>query len=515
MSDINSKKESNSNKDNSKKIGDYGIKLGSSIISFCILILFGCLILYASKSCGSGVLDIIISKYYVKGLTDTMLFKPNECSNATENNEKLNLNTQYINRIKGDDDKSLYQELKFSYNSDNKDILSSLYYQLNEISKNPTKEKIHFYQLYQLFINGIISNVSIFNLTFLNSYLKFLNNNFSDSATIIFGPVISVIILLIISTMSMFVTAYYVVYNAQWLLLNTADDKNVSNVDNNSKIKVNGVPIVYKPYKKLLFFPWLGWLGWCIIIGWIIAISIFPLSMGITAYTLLKWLFFIIFLPSTCNEKSCNVFTMFVDTFKYKKPLISWIMSLMVISTSFDAFDTTGGTIAIIVLLLVYFNFIKIGLFDNYVPTDADAFVPMVKVDDLGPPCVTKYEDFNTTVDDNNDTTVDNKDLTDANSEPEAEATVTDTGANTGITTVKEAVKDAIDEAKDTATTAATDVFNKAKDAVKDTTTTAINKVKDAVKDTATIAINKAKDKAITAAKNSMVEMVSQSSTKK
>jgi len=503
MSDINSKKESNSNKDNSKKIGDYGIKLGSSIISFCILILFGCLILYASKSCGSGVLDIIISKYYVKGLTDTMLFKPNECSNATENNEKPNLNTQYINRIKGDDDKSLYQELKFSYNSDNKDILSSLYYQLNEIQKNPTNEKIHFYQLYQLFINGIISNVSIFNLTFLNSYLKFLNNNFSDSATIIFGPVISVIILLIISSMSMFVTAYYVVYNAQWLLLNTADDKNVSNVDNNSKINVNGVPIVYKPYKKLLFFSWLGWLGWCIIIGWIIAISIFPLSMGITAYTLLKWLFFIIFLPSTCNEKSCNVFTMFVDTFKYKKPLISWIMSLMVISASFDVFDTTGGTIAIIVLLLVYFNFIKIGLFDKYVPTEADAFVPMNKVDDLAPPCVTKYEDFNTTVDDNNDTTVDdnndttvddnndttvdNKDLTVANTEPEAEATVTDTGANanTGITTVKEAVKDAIDEAKDTATTAATDVFNKAK------------------------------DKAITAAKNSMVEMVSQSSTKK
>jgi hypothetical protein len=242
--------------------------------------------------------------------------------------------------------------------------------------------------------------VSIFNLTFLNSYFKFLNNNFSDSATIIFGPFISVIILLIISTMSMFVTAYYVVYNAKWLVLNTASDKYISGdahvQTHNSHININGIPIFYKPSSNLLVFPWWLWVVWCIIIGYAIAIAIFPLSMGITAYTLLKLLFFILFLPSTCNDEPCNVFTMFLDTFKYKKPLISWIMSLMVISTSFDVFDTTGGIIAIIVFVLVYFNFIKIGLFDKYVPTDAEvkSFVEMPKVDDFVPKCITKYEDF-------------------------------------------------------------------------------------------------------------------------
>ena len=115
MSDIDSKK------DNSKKIGDYGKKLGSSIIKFCILILIGCLILYASKSCGSGVFDIIIPAYYIEGLTDTMLFKPRQCpkkddTTVTDAYEPL-LNTQYINRIQGNDNQSLYQELNFSYNS--------------------------------------------------------------------------------------------------------------------------------------------------------------------------------------------------------------------------------------------------------------------------------------------------------------------------------------------------------------------------------------------------------------
>ena len=231
MSDINSKK------DNSTKIGDYGKKLGLSILKFCILILIGCLILYASKSCGSGVLDIIIPTYYIEGLTDTLLFKPNECSENERSGEEYEqqeqfLNTQYINRVKGDDNQSLYQELNFSYNSENQEsVWTSLNDKLKIIrdqmrdktigDKNPTKKKISFFEL---FVTGIISNVSIFNLTFLNSYFKFLNNKFSDSATIIFGPFISMIILLIIAMMTMCVTVYYILYNVQWLVLNTAAD---------------------------------------------------------------------------------------------------------------------------------------------------------------------------------------------------------------------------------------------------------------------------------------------------
>ena len=407
MSDINSKK------DNSTKIGDYGKKLGLSILKFCILILIGCLILYASKSCGSGVLDIIIPTYYIEGLTDTLLFKPNECSENERSGEEYEqqeqfLNTQYINRVKGDDNQSLYQELNFSYNSENQEsVWTSLNDKLKIIrdqmrdktigDKNPTKKKISFFEL---FVTGIISNVSIFNLTFLNSYFKFLNNKFSDSATIIFGPFISMIILLIIAMMTMCVTVYYILYNVQWLVLNTAadiyDPSDLKTSTHNSQLFINGAPIFYTPSKNLLVFPWLFWLGWCTIIGYAVAIAIFPISVGLTVYSLLKWLLFILFLPSTCNDnKPCNFFTMFVDSFKYKRPLISWIMSLIVISTSFDVFDTAGGSIAIIVFLLVFFNFIKIGLFDKYVPTDIEmtTFVPMNKFEDILPKCITKYED--------------------------------------------------------------------------------------------------------------------------
>lgn len=484
MSDIDSKKDSNSNKDNSQKIGDYGIKLGSSIIKFCILILLGCLILYASKACGSGILDIIIPTYYIKGLTDTMLFKPDECPttetkiNATKNDEQT-LNTQYINCIKNDKNQSLYQKLNFSYNSENKDAWSSLHEELKEIreevqkkpvgNKDPTKSNIPFYQL---FISGVISNVTIFNLKFLNSFFKFLNNNFSDSATIIFGPFISMIILLIIVIMSIFVTAYYIVYNVQWLVLNTAPPKYIDGIMNvpthNSKIFINGAPIFYIPYKNLLIFPWMLWIGWCILIGYGIAVTIFPLSMGITAYTLLKWVFFILFLPSTyehTNDEPCNPFTMFVDSFKYKRPLISWIMTLIVISTSFDVFDTAGGSIAIIVFLLVYFNIIKIGLFDKYVPTpeEATTFVEMTKTVDLVAKCVAKYEDAEPKGGEANKA---NK------AEPDAEP-VTDNVINKTTDAAIDAINKTIDATKKelTQTTdAATNVIDTATDAAADAT---------------------------------------------
>ena len=200
--------------------------------------------------------------------------------------------------------------------------------------------------------------------------------------------------------MTMCVTVYYILYNVQWLVLNTAadiyDPSDLKTSTHNSQLFINGAPIFYTPSKNLLVFPWLFWLGWCTIIGYAVAIAIFPISVGLTVYSLLKWLLFILFLPSTCNDnKPCNFFTMFVDSFKYKRPLISWIMSLIVISTSFDVFDTAGGSIAIIVFLLVFFNFIKIGLFDKYVPTDIEmtTFVPMNKFEDILPKCITKYED--------------------------------------------------------------------------------------------------------------------------
>ena len=198
MSDIDSKK------DNSTKIGDYGKKLGTSIFKFCILILIGCLVLYASKACGSGILDIIIQTYCIKGLTDTLIDPTKTCNKIETNpiiesnvvqkggggeNDSLEksimleeegqfLNQQYINRIKiKGKEKSQYQKIIFLPNPDiQQSVWSDLNTKLNIIrqqmankprgNKSPTQKRVSFFEL---FITGVISNITVFNLTFIKS----------------------------------------------------------------------------------------------------------------------------------------------------------------------------------------------------------------------------------------------------------------------------------------------------------------------------------------------------------
>ena len=423
MSDIDSKK------DNSKKIGDYGKKLGTSIFKFCILILIGCLVLYASKACGTGILDVIIQSYYIKGLTDDLLLGPvTPCNKATDTEtpkiitDELSKNTatestkfinsQYINRIVVGDT-NLYQKISFSPNPTVKDsVWISLNEKLGKIKgeiegmkkeNNKTKPPNTRISCFELFITGIISNVTIFNLKLLHSFFNFLNKQFPDSATIIFGPFIAVIILFIIAILSIFVTGYYIVYNAIWLVLNSPSENPVQGEETtqNSYNFINGVPIFYKPWKNLLYFQWIWWMFCCVMIGYAVAILIIPASIIITICILLRWIMYILFLPSTYDDynKPCNVFRMFLDSFIYKRPLISWIMSLIIISTSFDVFDTTGGAIAIIVCLLIYFKIIfKFELFDEYIPepdsVEKSLFVAKPEMEDFLPECVTEHEDM-------------------------------------------------------------------------------------------------------------------------
>jgi hypothetical protein len=431
MPDIDSKK------DNSTKIGDYGKKLGSSIFKFCILILLGCLVLYASKACGTGILEVIMQTYYVKGLTDDFLLgsvdpcKSPESTSNTETQETESQKTesqktesqkiiqsQYINLIK-DGDKNLYQKIDFLPNDD---IKNSVWISLNEklikitgemekmqkegVDKTkPPKTRM---SCFELFVTGLISNVSIFNLKLLNSFFKFLNKYFTDSATIIFGPFIAAIVLFIIGIISIFVTGYYIVYNTMWLVLNSPSENPVQGegqeTTQNSYNYINGVPIFYKSWKNLLLGQWIWWMICCVILGYAVAIIIIPASIIMSTIILLRWLIYILFLPSTYVDynKPCSVYRMFLDSFIYKRPLISWIMSWIIISTSFDVFDTAGGAIAIIVCILIYFKIIfKFELFDEYVP-EADEkafFTEKPELNDFIPDCVADYTDMDLDMD--------------------------------------------------------------------------------------------------------------------
>lgn len=360
MSDIDSKKNADSNKDNSKKIIEYLVKLGITIGIFCMIILIGSCVLYASKACGAGVLDIIIPSYYILNLTDPS-FKPTECDDTNPLPvSPPKLNTQYINGV-NIDNKLKFQTLNFDDAYFKDDILlPGLNKRLKEQREKKNGPNI---TIYELFTNGIKSSVSIFNLKFLNSYFKFLNKTFSDSTIIIFGAAITILILFIIIILSLFITGYYVIYNFSWILTSDPIED-----DDDKTININGVAIPYKPWKELSIWTKIKLLVWGGFIGLFIYCCIIPFSFFYGTYNVLKYIILILSVPSKLQDNPYNIITMFTDIFKYKKPLISYILSWVIVSSSFDIFDTAGGTIAIIVFLLIFFKIIKIGLFDDYIP---------------------------------------------------------------------------------------------------------------------------------------------------
>jgi len=385
MSDIDSKK------DNSKKIADYGKNLGISILKFCILILIGCVILYASKACGSGIIDAIIPTYYIQGLTNSLLKPEFDCDETVEEYNCLQpdfevnstleydipvLKPQIINQVKVGDDIQC-QRISFVSQSKLSDpysyINSELIKARQESDTKITNSSIGF----TLFQSAISSDVALFNMSFLNSYFKLLNKHMSDSVIILFAPLITMIVLLIISIMSIFVTVYSIIINYPWLIYNYTDSftsSRVASADHDGKFDqklsrptyVKGSPIFSINSSDLKFTSWIWWLCISGMKGYAIGILSLPVSMGYSVYNILRWLFYIIGYNSTYyNDSACNFLTMFTDAFKYKRYLISLIMSLIIISSSFDAFDNAGGITAIVVFALVFFNFIKVGLFDK------------------------------------------------------------------------------------------------------------------------------------------------------
>ena len=423
-----------SKKDNSKKIADYGKNLGISILKFCILILIGCLILYASKACGAGILDAIIPTYYIQGLTNSLLKPEFDCDETVEDDNYLGkefkvdstleydipvLKPQIINQVKVGDD-IMCQRISFVSQSKLSDPYSSINSDLikarQESDKKITSSSIGF----KLFQSAISSDVALFNISFLNSYFKLLNKHLSDSVIILFAPLITMMVLLIISIMSIFVTVYSIIINYPWLIYNYTDSFTSSRVasadivshtfsrDLSKPVYVKGSPIFCINSSDLKFTSWIWWLGLSVMKGYAVGIASLPVSIGCSAYNILRWLFYIIGYNSTYyNDTACNFLSMFTDTFKYKRYLISLIMSLIIISSSFDAFDNAGGITAIVVFALVFFNFIKVGLFDK---TDlsneaSDAFESYKDfqqlqkskeyLDTFGNFCTTKYTNIN------------------------------------------------------------------------------------------------------------------------
>ena len=65
------------------------------------------------------------------------------------------------------------------------------------------------------------------------------------------------------------------------------------------------------------------------------------------------------------ENKSVTIFTIIQETFKNYKVTMTTVFSIMIILTSFSNLGTIPGVFSILTVLLIYFNFIPINIFES------------------------------------------------------------------------------------------------------------------------------------------------------
>jgi hypothetical protein len=98
------------------------------------------------------------------------------------------------------------------------------------------------------------------------------------------------------------------------------------------------------------------------------------------------------------NNKSATMVTIIKGTFINYKVTISTILSIFIVLASFSNLGVISGIFSLFTVLLIYFNFIKLGIFDSSIPnnlTPLSSFNQAIKKCPLG-----KSKTFMSTVSD-------------------------------------------------------------------------------------------------------------------
>ena len=316
-----------------KQILTYTKSIVYSILILLLIIFIGTSILYSCKVAQSNILptDILCSPY-----NDTPFSMIPEIKN-------ININVTNINDIQQS------EKIQFLYKNNNKNII------IDNLKKMSTNLKVKPIIMY--FIT-ILENLLCFIYTSLNIYLNFLNSSFSESVIIFGTPFITLLYLSFIYLLSwgylivLFFTKMFWIFRI-----------NTNNSDKKSEAKTTDY------FKKVSFLTSNGIMSIitaCILLCFMLFFItvVFPILIFVS---LIYCFLSIVTMTASrvVGGKDYTVINALTDVFYYKKSLLSYIMSFMVVSKAFNIFGSNGGSICLLIILLIYFKIIKIPLFND------------------------------------------------------------------------------------------------------------------------------------------------------
>jgi hypothetical protein len=201
------------------------------------------------------------------------------------------------------------------------------------------------------YIIAILEGLINYSNNALTTFFNFLNGA-PEILIVMFGPILSAIYFGLAPIIGMFVFIYYYFSEMKWFF------------KENTNSNANDKPIwtyvnLFEPvrYGSSLFLVFIFF-----ILFWILLFTVTPI--------LAIFIFYICLLMSFAykgeiDNKKATIFTIIQENFKHYKVTMTTIISIMIVISAFSNLGTISGVFSMLTVLLIYFNFIPINIFES------------------------------------------------------------------------------------------------------------------------------------------------------
>jgi len=312
-----------------KNIGSFLVSVFITILLIVGYFIIGSIVLYECKLAQSNILPTSLECYpYTETSPEIQKIMTNIFITNTEPQESVKLSFPF--------DK---------YNS--KNVILDMFRKYKE------QPKSNFLINY---IIAILEGLINYSNNAVTSFFNLLNGA-PEILIILFGPILSAIYFGLAPIIGFFVFIYYYFAEMKWFF------KENTNTSATSKPIWNDVNLL-EPinYGSALFLVFMFF-----ILFWILLFTVTPmLSLGVFYMCLLMTLGY----KGEIDNKKASIFTIMQEMFKHYKVTMTVIFSIMVIISAFSNLGAISGVFAILTVLLIYFKFISINIFESVKATN-------------------------------------------------------------------------------------------------------------------------------------------------
>jgi hypothetical protein len=332
--ELDKKKETNNSSSSSAN------KSFENITSFLVSVLITVLLIVGYFILGSIVL------YECKLAQSNILPTSLECYPYTESSPEIQKVLTNIFITNTDPQESVKLSFPFDkYNS--KNVILDMFRKYKE------QPKSNFLINY---IIAILEGLINYSNNALTSFYNLLNGA-PEMLIILFGPILSAIYFGLAPIIGIFVFIYYYFVEMKWFF------KENTNTNVNSKPVWSDVNLFETTsYASALFLVFVFF-----ILFWILLFTLTPmLSIAIFYMCLLMSFGY----KGEIDNKKASIFTIMQEMFKHYKVTMTSVFSIMIIISAFSNLGALSGVFSMLTVLLIYFNFIPINIFESIKATN-------------------------------------------------------------------------------------------------------------------------------------------------